>query len=305
MEYNFLLIDDEIPYCEDLRLAIEQIGRNDYNTDIVVTDRQNWADGKKLLSKNYYHAIILDGLCLLDEEQETEDAGFLAVVFEELKSIETQENRHIPVAVNTGHLSDKDLQTLKTLIAKRGSKVFYKTEPIKELMGFLMTEIDNSPNTKIFKQYADVFEIFELGFMPPNPKDFKQKLLKILKNIDTSNENTAILQDARVIQEEIYKVLQTKISGLSGSFMDKNKFLSGNIDNNYKPTTTVYQTPVLSYSATAIYQTCSTFGNHSTSKPSNVDVRYWEVPSNYAVKSVVFALLEQLLWFKELIKTLR
>jgi hypothetical protein len=180
-------------------------------------------------------------------------------------------------------------------------------------MGFLMTEIDNSPNTKIFKQYADVFEIFELGFMPPNPTDFKQKLLKILKNIDTNNENTAILQDARVIQEEIYKVLQTKISGLSGSFMDKNKFLSGSEDfidqitkkGKKEPKSIVYQTPALSYLASNVNQICSAFGNHSTAKPSNVDVKYWEVPSNYAVKSVVFALLEQLLWFKELIKTLR
>ncbi len=305
MQYNFLLIDDDIEYCQNLRTAIEQIGLGEYATDIVITDCQNWEDGRVLLEKNYYQALILDAKCMIDKNQENESFDFLPFVLDKLKDIELAQNRLIPFVVNTGHLGERELDMVERLIAERNSQKFSKTlSSKKDLLKFLMDKINDLPDTKIFKQYSNIFEIFELGFMPPNPTDFRQKLLKILKNLDMPTENTAILQDARVIQDEIYKVLQTKISGLSGSFMTKNKFLSGTIDSNYKPTTIVYQTPALSYLASNINQICSAFGNHSTTKPSNLDVKYWEVPSNYAVKSVVFALLEQLLWFKELMKTL-
>lgn len=317
MQYNFLLIDDEVQYCQALRTALEQYGLGEHQADIVVTDRQNWEDGQVLLEKNYYHALILDAKCMIDREQEEENFDFLPIALSRLKEIERKLDRHIPFVVNTGHIGEKQLEVIKRLVEiEHKSKIFSKTlNSKKDLLAFLMTEIENAPDTKIFKQYSNIFEIFELGFMPTNPIDFRQKLLKIFKNIDNSTQNTAILQDARVIQDEIYKVLQQpKINGLlrNFSFMEKNKFLSGNedfVDNNDKrkgkqPTTTVYQTPALSYLASNINQICSAFGNHSTVPPKNIDVKYWEVPSNYAVKSVVFALLEQLLWFKELMKTL-
>ncbi|WP_375562041.1 hypothetical protein ACE193_05705 [Bernardetia sp. OM2101] len=101
-----------------------------------------------------------------------------------------------------------------------------------------------------------------------------------------------------------YTRLKQKIVALRSqtSFFDKNKFLSGSKDRNYRYTTTTYQTPSLDILASNIYLNASSFGNHSSNQPQNVDVKYWEMPTKYAIKSVFYALLEQLIWFKELMR---
>jgi hypothetical protein len=158
MQYNFLLIDDEVQYCQALRTALEQYGLGEYQADIVVTDCQNWEDGQILLEKNYYHALILDAKCMIDREQEEDDFNFLPVALERLKIVETKINRHIPFAVNTGHIGKKELEMIERLVVKeRKSKIFSKTlNSKKDLLAFLMTKINEEPDTKFFKQYADV-----------------------------------------------------------------------------------------------------------------------------------------------------
>ncbi len=311
---HILQVEDNVAHRKQFRTLAWRLG-NKQNLEVIVTSFDNLKEGYAELEKNIskYKALVLDAKCIIDKG-ENESFEFLPKALRELTEINRKTGQiHLPFAINTGYYGYNEVKIFMREIAEQGGQLFDKSDE-ENMLAFLFAEIAKLENTKIEKQYANVFELFELGFMPPNPTDCRQKLLKILKNIDNPAENIAILQDARVIQDEIYKILQqSKINGLSRSFsfMEKNKFLSGNedfVDSNDKrkgkqPTTTVYQTPALSYLASNVNQICSAFGNHSTTRPENVEVKYWEVPSNYAVKSVVFALLEQLLWFKELMKT--
>ena len=71
-------------------------------------------------------------------------------------------------------------------------------------------------------------------------------------------------------------------------------------DNEFKPASIVYQTPSLDALASSLYNIGSSFGSHVTNEPPNA--KYWKMPTKYAIKSVFYALLEQLVWFKELMR---
>jgi hypothetical protein len=130
--------------------------------------------------------------------------------------------------------------------------------------------------------------------------------------MEKPSENANVLGLARVIQDGIYDELERRGIFSSGdfkprksppSFGDKNHFLGGNFDSKkYTPTTAVFQTSTIRHLSEAIYRISSDYGNHAPpKKPPAVPVAYWELPSNHAVKSVVFALMEQLCWLKEII----
>ena len=295
--YNILLIDDEKEVCESLIDFANQIGIAKFDADIIITDRQNWQDGAELLEKEYFHALILDARCMIETDQVDDNFDFLTIALERLKEIERKQDRHIPFVINTGYFGEKEVQMMQRLITERRGKIFSKTLPKDEMFQYLVTEIEDSENTKIEKDYPDIFEVFDKGYLGSS---FRIELFKILKTLNKDSKNQENLRAVRVIQDEIYNALRRKNPAIvpNGSFTDKNKHLSGNSYQN----STIYQTNTISYLANAIYRISSDFGNHSPQKPTNVTIEYWEMPSNYAVKSLVFALLEQLLWFKNLME---
>jgi CheY-like chemotaxis protein len=299
--YNILLIDDEKEVCESLIDFASQFGIAKFDADIIITDRQNWQDGAELLEKEYFHALILDARCMIDRDQTDDNFDFLTIALERLKEIEQKQDRHIPFVINTGYFGEKEVQMMQRLISERKGRIFSKTLPKDEMFQYLVAEIENSENTKIEKEYSDVFEVFDKGYLDSK---FRIELLKILKTRNDDAKNQENLRAVRVIQDEIYNSLNRKNSGIvpTGSFTNKNKHLSGNTDQNHSPTTTVFQTNTISFLANMIYRISSEFGNHPPQKPTKVTVEYWEMPSKYAVKSLIFALLEQLLWFKNLME---
>ncbi len=305
---DILLIDDDKSYCQEVKNQLRSIGIDEYDYDVIVKDFQNLEEGfNELKKESKYKAVILDARCLLTKEQEKEDFKFLPEALDELEKINQQTGIYTPFVVNTGYYDTEILSSLSLKIERHKGKIFDKSKQAKEMLQHLLNEIENSIDTKIEKQFDDVFKAVK--HLPTNPTDFRKKLINVLKDFENPAKNGSVLSEVRIIQEEMYKVLKQKNSAIipNGSFADKNKHLDGNEQWNQSqqkklPNTTVYQTPVLSYLASSVFKICSSFGNHSTSKPTNVNVEYWELPSNYAVKSVVFALLEQLLWFKNLME---
>ena len=59
-----------------------------------------------------------------------------------------------------GHKDTEVLSSLSLKIQRHKGKIFDKSKQAKEMLQYLLAEIDNAENTKIEKQYADVFEVF-------------------------------------------------------------------------------------------------------------------------------------------------
>lgn len=312
---DILLIDDNKEYCRSLRNRFLQIGE-DIDLNIQVKDFQNLEDGFVELEKDSkYKALILDAKALITPEQEKDDFDFLPVALHRLENLNRKTGRvHTPFAVITGFYDN--FKSFETIIKEQKGKFFDKSSQEEDMFRYILSEIENTESRKIEKQYANVFDVFDENYLDSK---YRVKLINILLNIDDDSKADSILQDLRVIQDEIYNALNRRDVNIipstvskwnnrkqinedvSPSFGDKNKHLSGN-EVSYKPTTTVYQTPTISFFANTIYRVSSSFGSHASPKPSNVTVEYWEMPSKYAVKSLVFALLEQLLWFAELMR---
>jgi hypothetical protein len=297
---HILQIDDNKEHCDRLKTLAWRLGKKQ-DLDVRVSDFQNLEEGYAELEKEIkYKALILDAQCVINKG-ENEDLEFLSEALRRLDEINRKTNRiYTPFAINTGFAVFPEVRSQERSIIERNGKVFDKSDE-ENMLAYLFEEISKSENTKIEKEYADVFEVFEKGYLDSK---FRIELLKILKTINDDAKNQENLRAVRVIQDEIYNSLNRKNSGIvpTGSFTNKNKHLSGNTDQNHSPTTTVFQTNTISFLANMIYRISSEFGNHPPRKPTNVTVEYWEMPSKYAVKSLIFALLEQLLWFKSLMK---
>lgn len=297
--YNILLIDDEKEVCESLIDFASQFGIAKFDADIIITDRQSWQDGAELLEKEYFHALILDARCMIETDQVDDNFDFLTIVLERLKVIEQKQDRHIPFVINTGYFGEKEVQMMQRLITERRGKIFSKTLPKNEMFEYLIAEIEEAENTKIEKQYADVFEVFDKGYLDAT---FRAHLLKLLKtsNSDDSTEIKKNLALLRSLQEQVFQTLNRKDNqivpdSVVNSFRAIHRHLSGNRDRNrnYQTTTTVWQNNWIENLSECLYEVTSDNGSHNPYDNTSL-------PNKYAVQSLTFAFLEQLLWFKKL-----
>lgn len=297
---HVLIIDDDKKYCERLARTFAAVGRSmDY--DVKLADYQNLTDGIAELSKNSkYKAVILDGKCRIDADGK-EDFGFLPLALNKLWELNRQTGRHyMPFAVCTAYYDKYDSH--KLLVEEQKGRMFDKSIQEEEMMKWLLEEIKKAPETKLEIEFPDIFDIFTKGYLNNTAR---RDLVSILKNIDDEARIGTTLAALRVFQENIYNTLEASgkvnLNGCN-SFGSINKRLSGDIrPPQYQPTQTLYQTVTIDCLANAIYKIGSSYGNHVPVRPT-VTVKYWEEPSIYAVKSLVYALLEQLLWFKSLMQ---
>lgn len=298
-----LIIDDNKEYCNSLKNRFYTFGiKKGYN--IQLSDFQNLEDGFAELSKNgKYKALILDGQCLITADQEKAGFDFLPVAMKRLSELNRQTGRHyIPFAVCTGYY--ERYQDQETLVKEERGRMFDKTKGETQMLEYLLEEIEKAPETKLEIEFPDIFDIFAKGYLPNNERN---NLVEILKNKDNPAQISTTLASLRVFQENIYKTLQAKgkiNTNSTMSFKNRNKQLSGNVAHSapYQAAQTIYQTDTIEHLANAIYKIGSTYGNHVPVKPTHVAVQYWENPSIYVTQSLVFALLEQILWFKKLME---
>lgn len=289
---HILLIEDDVNYSISLSTKSRTFGMR-------ITSFTNFEEGLQEL-RNYpfkYKGLIFDARCIIKKVQGMPNDKALLFAMNELQEIEKELNITYPLVVNTGYI--ESFLEEQEIIHKRKGKIFSKgaAGSSDSLFQFLKEKIHNSEEWK----YADVFEVFDRVYLD---NSFRTKLLYILQNMDNLHEQQSVFAAIRVIQEEMYhKILLRHTAAVPNysnpSFSDKNKHLSGNKQGrNF--TTTVFQTSTIDYLANAMYRITSDYGSHPPQRPANVSVVYWETPSKYAMRSLVFALMEQLIWFKSL-----
>lgn len=257
------------------------------------------------LIDNYkdYHAVILDGLFYkkATDKGTPDDKAFgeVAKVLGNLKAKGT----FIPWFIYSGQTSFvKDKNILLDVFSEdafANGKVFDKNkdEDFIELCKQIKIEADKLPITIAKNNYSNVFEIFELGYLPVSVEENILDLL--IKPLPQNNsELKGILTNIRSIHESCFlklssiNVIPRNITSVSQKF----KHLSGNIarDNKWNPTSEVYQTKEILNLNEWIYYTCGTYLHYLDDQHYN-----GYMISNYAVESLKNGLLEILLWFKK------
>ncbi|PTX61113.1 hypothetical protein C8N46_105269 [Kordia periserrulae] len=296
--YNILWFDDE-------HETLETIKEDALLVDITLNGCSNAADGLIELKTNEYDAIILDGLFYKNEDHSgnalnDEAFGEVAKYLGEQKA----KGITIPWFIYSGQRSFvKDKNSLVNIFADTSfanGKVFDKNidDDFEELCKEIKKAVDALPQTQIKNEYADVFEIFILGYLP---NTVKENLINVLLQPLPTNNNElkAILTNIRSIQESCFTAIEAKGIFTNGlrSFKNKVKYLSGNItwdasQNKFVPTSTVYQTHEIELLQSWLYQTCGKYIHHTQNQ---VDYMI----SNYSVEALRNGLLEILLWFKK------
>lgn len=253
---NILLIDDDLKFCETFTDFAE------IHYQITLTYFHNHTDGFAELRKNpTYKAIILDARCFRTPEDQAKggDGNRKALDFAlKLYDNFTKEtNRYLPFAVYTAYSEDfADFFDLET----RKSQIFTKGKDQDRLLNYLKTQIQNSENYQIERQYTDVFEVFEKGFLGQSEKN---DLLTVLKNIN---------QVSTTEVEQNIHLLRTL----------KERIIATNDESN---------------APFAIKKFCEDIRQISNKYASHKTLQDIEL-SHYAAKSLTYALLEVLLWFK-------
>ena len=298
---DILQIDDNKEHCERLKTLAWRLG-NKQGIDVRVKDFQTLEEGFVELEREIkYKALILDAKCVINKG-ENEDLEFLSEALRRLDEINRKTNRiYIPFVINTGFAVFPEVKSQERSIRERKGEVFDKSDEDK-MLAHLFAEIINAENTKIEKQFADIFEIFDKNFLDAI---FRGHLLKLLKtaNSDDPTEIKKNLALLRSLQEQILQTLNKKDNQIvpdamcqpNVSFRAVHRHLSGNKDRNrnYQTTTTVWQNNWIESLSECIYSVASDNGSHS---PYNNT----PLPNKYTVQSLTFAFLEQLLWFKKL-----
>lgn len=300
---DILLIDDNKDYCRSLRNRLLQIGE-DMDLNIQIRDFQNLEDGFAELEKDSkYKALILDAKALITPDQETDDFNFLPVALIRLEKLNQKTGRHhIPFAVITGFYDN--FKSFETIVKEQKGKLFDKSSQEEEMFQYLLNEIENAENTKIERQFVDVFEIFDKGFLEAS---LRNDLLTVIGKLDDSANVKNNFNPLRKFIEAIYEKIKAKDTNL---IPDEVYFGRGGVGINLEWTWRYLSgMPVNVDRTSPPFQASALFSEHISKNvktveelSSTISHHYPKNVTTYAYKSAVFALLEILLWFKELME---
>jgi hypothetical protein len=251
--------------------------------------------------------VLLDGLFFKNEKeigdvQSSEAFGEVAKVLGNLKA----QGIIIPWFIYSGQKSFvKEKNILIDVFsdtAFANGKIFDKNkdEDFIELCNEIKREADKLPTTKVIHNNPEIFEIFELGYLPDSVEENILDLL--IKPLPQNNsELKGILTNIRSIHESCFIKLNIigVVPNADDSFNNINKHLSGNkIWNStlrkLEAKSTEYQNTAIENLQKWIYFTCGNYIHYL--KKEHHD---GYMISNYAVESLKNGLLEILLWFKK------
>ena len=267
--------------------------------DISVAHGKSFEELKQKMPR-FHHKIsvvILDIKCLLNNEQEIENEDFIGTAITFLD----QNYPKFPRLILTG--DDELFKGYRKF--NKDEEVFLKTdEGIEKLFERVEYFCENSENLRIRREYEDVFEIFDEGLIPIKQE---KQLINIFKNINVQNESEIepILRDIRALQEMIYKSINLKNKTVVPDKFIRNskdemiifnslmKHLDGYPENN-KATQKEYQNNAISLQAKSIYRVSSEYIHEKVKRTFSI--------TPYTFKSLVYNLLDILLWAKQYLK---
>jgi len=290
MKYRVIWFDDVF---DDL----EMIHENALVNCIELVGFKNAKVGISELEKNYayYDAVILDGLFFSNPDQ-THDSVSDKAISEVARFLDQLITKKVlPWFILSGQQSfTKEKNKVPELYEKR---VYDKLNDadISDLWNDIKIEASKNIENQIRFDNKDVFSIFEKGYLK---KEIEIQLIDVIRIVIVDNkvDIKGCLPKIRAIQESIYNALKGETFKIIPENMHKfneiNKYLNGNPDptQKYKPTTEIYQNASISYLSETLYWVSGEYIH-------NIQKQDYHI-SNYTVKSLLYNLMELLLWFK-------
>jgi hypothetical protein len=288
---------------DDNRRLFEPWSEKAVKFDIELNCFSNWEEAQFELDNNWedYEFVILDGKGKIQEESPEANKKHLITAVNWLKE-QKGNGKYKPVVIYTGfYEAIEDIVIKDTQILE----IFDKDKrEIEDVLKFIITESKKTPDRIIKNIYPDVFEIFEKRYLD---NDVEKMLLSLLKEtrIIQGNDLRPFSTKIRSIQESIYKNLNHYFPNIlpndcfkSGNgmveFNKAKSLLSGkkkDVNNNtvIDKKKDIQGTDIENLS-NSIYWVSGNIIHYEKDR-----VYY---PSKYAIQSLVYALLEQLLWYK-------
>jgi len=277
-----LIIDDSTPYVESLHRDAQRL-------NIHLLHSRSLEEGKELFDGKgrMVAGLILDVKCLKEKRQEVPDNSFLIAALKYFN----EKAPHLPTVVLTGETDQ--YRNLKELYAGT-IRVYSKGRDEREMLSFLIAEARNLEWIKIAGQYQDVFDGLA-GYMGI---EAEQELVSCLRTMQ-SDDPTVIKNNLiclRRIQEKIYISLNKADNTLIPSHFVEGEI---NIVACYKSLSEkghVERYKIIDRFAELIYKVTSDSGAHTPHENPKYP------PTKYTMQAVVFAMLDLLLWFKQMMK---
>lgn len=282
IQLTILIIDDSTPYVESLYRDAQRL-------NIHLLHARSLEEGKELFEKKGRMAagLILDVKCLKEKRQEVPDNSFLIAALKYFN----EKAPHLPTVVLTGETDQ--YRNLKELYAGT-LRVYSKGRDEREMLSFLIGEAENLEWLKIARQYQDVFE----GLADYLGVEAEQELVSCIRTMQ-SDDPTAIKNNLiclRRVQEKIYMALNKIDKTLVPS-----QYVDGeiNVIACYKSLSEkghVERYKIIDRFAELVFKITSDSGAHTPHENPKYP------PTKYTMQAVTFALLDLLLWFKQMMK---
>ncbi|MBT3374044.1 MAG: hypothetical protein HN742_27635 [Lentisphaerae bacterium] len=231
--------------------------------------------------------VILDILCMRTRDQEVEDRSFLQAALDYFKGIAPD----LPRVVVTGDADTfqlfNDIFGAETVMQKSG-------EQSRSLFETLRRAADKAPETRLRQAYADVFEVFDKGYLDYR---IRAELLETLLHQDSSRA-TAIHDNLARIRR-IIEAIYISLSKRSVKWIPVDLFTVDGEHLALRPVLRHLQEKRLLDGLTRDFAYCTyavASDNGSHTPYENPDYP----PTRYSVQACVNMLLDLLLWFGKL-----
>lgn len=297
-----LLDDDADEILSDLKLSAR------VNRVLIKESFTNARDGINYIKQNHkkIDAIILDGFFLSEPgSSKKKNLKALKETVDELTKLLHKEHLIIPYCVLTGYLEDISHDSLLSDI-----EVFRKGEENRKMFDYLKKEVAKNEEYQIKNEFDEVFELFDSKLLP---EDKEPDFVEILKKLKSKAKYNA--DDAFNPIRKMYEVLVTELY---------NQTLEVNAHQNIVPDALFGPGEDLNITGSYYY-----LSGHDVKRGNEVIIRkrdeavwpdhvtnlvnvivqithqnshdYPEDVHHYAYKSIVYAFLELMLWYKEFI----
>ncbi|MEH6536648.1 MAG: hypothetical protein V7719_09660 [Psychroserpens sp.] len=245
-----------------------------------------------------YDAVILDAMVFNESEDEK---AALTGLFNSIKTINALSNRKkIPYFIFSGYFDQDAYASAREMLADE--KIFIKSKDNKALFQAIKVEADKHADTQVRHIYQRVFEVCREKYIG---EAAGRDLLGLLLNIDSlTTENQ--FNTLRKIVEDVFiafnkfQLLPNEFITPSIAINESSKFLSGKNHKGELFTEKGYQhleeTHIPEQISAMLWNILNITQNGS--HRSTIDQHVKTLNTSYLIQSVLFQLLDVIVWFK-------